>query len=479
MYNQLRTVPPEGRKDAPIAIIGEAPGKAENRAGRPFVGPAGGVLEECIHGASIIRSDLYLTNFSKQMIVKPNKDTIKTAEGITIWTYKNGLTELGRLMRDELVAELSSIGARVLVPMGNLAMNALIGKNGIYKYRGSIYHHESTGKKVIPTIHPAASLYGGEYIVRYYIIYDLRRAVEEMKTDEIGVPKQSFMIRPTFYEAEQVLSSLITLGRNGTRINYDIEILNGEVSCISFTDSLKWAICIAFKEYTIDEEIKLWDLIATLMEDPTITKVNQNIAFDYTTTFMRNKIGMNGRLDDPMIGHSILYPDFPKGLDFLTSIYTKVPYYKDDGKVWFKGIATESIDQFYTYSCQDSSTSIEAMNKIDEDLDRYKQFRGTYEETIKLLYPLGYMMIRGVKVNKEEFAKVKKDLEDSIEDNQKKLNEMTKRDFNVKSTQHKIKYFYVEKNITPYLKKGKPTTDAKAIARLAKGTATRDPMPEA
>jgi DNA polymerase I-like protein with 3'-5' exonuclease and polymerase domains len=225
------------------------------------------------------------------------------------------------------------------------------------------------------------------------------------------------------------------------------------------------------------EEIQIWEAVAKIMQDTRIRKCNQNILFDADALLFRNKVGFSGRFDDTMSAANLVYPDFPKGLDFLTSIYTRIPYYKDEGKIWFKGMGTD-INAFYRYSCQDSAVSIEIMDRLDNELDS-KGHRETYERTMKV-YPIcAAMMARGVRADKTMLLKVKAELEHARDSKQELLNKMCGEELNVKSTKQKIEYFYTRKNISPYKKQGRPTTDEKAMVRLAKGTATRPPIPEA
>jgi DNA polymerase I-like protein with 3'-5' exonuclease and polymerase domains len=85
---------------------------------------------------------------------------------------------------------------------------------------------------------------------------------------------------------------------------------------------------------TAEQEMQTWLAIAQILEDPRITKIGQNIIFD--ASFLLRKYGIKTRnVQDTMIQTGILTPDFPKGLDFITSVYTKEPYYKDIGKLAF------------------------------------------------------------------------------------------------------------------------------------------------
>jgi uracil-DNA glycosylase len=63
--NATQAVPGEGRKAAPLMLVGEQPGDQEDLAGRPFVGPAGRVLDRALQDAGIARADAFVTNAVK------------------------------------------------------------------------------------------------------------------------------------------------------------------------------------------------------------------------------------------------------------------------------------------------------------------------------------------------------------------------------------------------------------------------------
>ena len=82
-----------------IAIVGEAPGSYEDAQLKPFVGPAGTVLENCLHAAGIIRSDCYLTNVVK---VRPKNNIIDPYFSGTKGTFTAEGMEWVNFLREEL-----------------------------------------------------------------------------------------------------------------------------------------------------------------------------------------------------------------------------------------------------------------------------------------------------------------------------------------------------------------------------------------
>ncbi|KKK69376.1 hypothetical protein LCGC14_2934630, partial [marine sediment metagenome] len=92
--------------------------------------------------------------------------------------------------------------------------------------------------------------------------------------------------------------------------------------------------------WTLEEEVRIWNGIANIMGDESITKIGQNFIFDIHFLAYKMNIITRGPIIDTMMAHSILYPDFLKSLNFLGSVYTKQPYWKD--MVKFKDIKAES-----------------------------------------------------------------------------------------------------------------------------------------
>lgn len=326
---------PEGNPEtAKYVIVAEAPAREEMLRGQPLVGHSGRLFDQCIGNAGLSRRSFYITNVFDQMVIKPKKgDKIFATEDgktVTDCLWSNGFTDKGMVHVDRVRAEIRECNANVVVALGEIAMNALTGKRKITKHRGSVWPGISIGgKKVIPTIHPAASLHG-QYTWRYMITYDFQRAKKESEFDEIRRPGYQFTLVPTYRDA---CSYLKFIKSKGEPFAFDIEIIGRECSRISFATTDVRCISIGFNDYTHEEEIELWLLIADILEDESLPKIVQNGMFDMSFLFSQNNIHVKGEIWDTMVMQHIMYPDFPKGLDFLTSIYTDQPYYKDMVKV--------------------------------------------------------------------------------------------------------------------------------------------------
>lgn len=330
---QRRIIPPAGPLTAKIAIIGEAGGAYENSQLKPFVGPAGGVLEQCLHAAGIIRSEVYLDNVVPWQ--PPKNDILPYYNGA-----KGTFTPAGVECVNALRERLAKVEANVIVACGATAFSALAGVKGIMKYRGYVF--ESTGleepRKVIPMIHPAAAL-RGMYIYRHLIAADLKKAKQQSLTREIQRPQ-----RQLIYEYANVGEALEWLAyfEKQPIVAYDIEVVNYELACIDFCSdpSISCSIPVADRWSELDE-LQIWRGIQCVVGNPESIKVDQNGFFDRHFSLTRCGFVVRGPAHDTMIAHSIMFPELLKGLAFLGSIYCGAQEYWKD-KVKFENIKDES-----------------------------------------------------------------------------------------------------------------------------------------
>ena len=144
-----QTVFGEGRASARLLLVGEQPGDREDELGRPFVGPAGQLLDQALAEAEIDRADTYLTNAVKHFKWTPR--------GKRRIHQKPNASEIAAC-RPWVVAELDVVQPRVLVCLGATAAQALLGR-GVRVTRDRGRPVESTLAQVaFATVHPSSIL---------------------------------------------------------------------------------------------------------------------------------------------------------------------------------------------------------------------------------------------------------------------------------------------------------------------------------
>lgn len=119
---------------------------------------------------------------------------------------------------------------------------------------------------------------------------------------------------------------------------------------------------------------------------------------------------------------------------------------------------------FSLYNARDAIICAEVSPKLKKDLELQGNTQTSIDQT-KLLQPLNFMSAKGTRTDIKGIEKYREQLAKEIEDLQEELNTLCGKKINVKGDSLK-KYFYIEKNIKPYMKKGRPTLDEASLIRL-------------
>jgi DNA polymerase len=146
-----QTVFGEGAQHAEVMFVGEQPGDQEDHQGKPFVGPAGRVLDEALVAAGIDRDTTYVTNAVKHFKWE--------ARGKRRIHQKPNWAEM-TACRPWLEAELEVVHPRVLVLLGATAAQTLLGRQfRVTQFRGQLVE-SALAENVTATVHPSSILRG-------------------------------------------------------------------------------------------------------------------------------------------------------------------------------------------------------------------------------------------------------------------------------------------------------------------------------
>src|SRR5919106_1386338 len=144
-----QTVFGEGPKNAPIMLVGEQPGDYEDVAGKPFVGPAGKIMDRALDDAGIDRSQVYVTNAVKHFKWEPR--------GKRRIHQKPNSREIAAC-RPWLEAELRIVKPNLVVAMGATAAQAIFGPGfRVTRERGKVLSSK-LAPRVLATVHPSSLL---------------------------------------------------------------------------------------------------------------------------------------------------------------------------------------------------------------------------------------------------------------------------------------------------------------------------------
>ena len=236
---------------------------------------------------------------------------------------------------ERLAAELEAARPNLIVALGNTACWALLRATNIGSIRGGITAGSAAGvapgRKVLPTYHPAGVL--RQWSWRPIVVADLMKAWRQAGFAEVRRPQRLVTINPSLAELEAYVATLEA--HPPPRLSVDIETGQNQIKCIGFAANRAQAFVVPFVDLehssgsywgSPSEERKAWACVARLLALPS-AKVFQNGVYDlqYIT-----QLGMLPRActEDTMLLHHSLYPELPKGLGFLGSIYTEEPAWK-------------------------------------------------------------------------------------------------------------------------------------------------------
>jgi DNA polymerase len=164
-----QTVFGEGSARAHVMMVGEQPGDKEDLQGRPFVGPAGAVLDKALAAAGINRNDVYVTNIVKHFKWEPR--------GKRRLHKKPNITEISAC-RPWLEAEIRVVKPQVVVLLGATAAQGILGRDfRVTQHRGEWIKSE-IAPNVLATVHPSSILRATDDDSRHE---EMRKFIDDLK----------------------------------------------------------------------------------------------------------------------------------------------------------------------------------------------------------------------------------------------------------------------------------------------------------
>lgn len=299
-----------------------------------------------------------------------------------------------------LFEEIKEINPNVIVPLDDIALSAVYPHINLIKkpkgrkyfvscYRGSVLALRDDFQvrlpvpiRVIPTLSP--QILNQDPTARSYVKIDYKRIAANKLS---RAPLKEYGLVWIVRNAVE-LHRFLTRGfeKNDGFVTFDIESFGGLITCISFCFDGYEAASIPMSPYYYPEispgEMALmWQLIAKTLASK-LPKCNQNIKYDWTIE-ERHGFHVENVIHDTMLKAALLYPELPKALDFLTSIYTPLPYYKDEGKNFDP--RQHSKDQLLLYNAKDSLAAHIVNKEQDRELEENNQKDLYYNEIAPLI----------------------------------------------------------------------------------------------
>lgn len=460
-----------------LMIVGEAPGKRENESGLPFQGPAGQILDELLFKAGIRRSECYITNVVKYQ--PPYNDFTKL--------HLIGV-DLEQSVKELWENEINRLKPNCILVVGNHALNAVCGVDGILNYRGSILTAVDSRTKCVAMVHPAALFNrvegsnsdgeGGEskgglsWTYLKLMEADVRRAAEESVYPDINLPARELSIAYNSLELFRYFREYEKL----TDCASDIESINCIPATISFAFNRHHAISVPLlthigkhklTDMSEDEMDEVWRILDEQLRR--LNLIGHNFMYD------EYKLGLIGfrklRVkSDTLIKTRVIFPELPvKRLHVLSSLWTRQPYYKEEGKEFKLGKVR--IEQLLRYNAMDSAVDKEVDEEQEKDLEhlaeRYQVPLRSYYYNYQMRKHSFYLKMQnnGFRINmdrKNELAREYQAMADVVH---KRIEEAVGHEVNVKSSPQKFDLLYKEFKFKPF--KRQPTSEDAIVALMA------------
>lgn len=177
--NATQAVPGEGPKHAAIMLIGEQPGDAEDLQGRPFVGPAGALLDKALEEAGLARKKVYVTNAVKHFKWTPRgKRRMHKSPG------QREIEACGYWLE----RELGSTGALVIVALGATALKAVLDDSHARLQDALGKTIEHGGRTIVATYHPSFALRAPDPATRQRVYDTIVAALQH--ADKLSVKRK-------------------------------------------------------------------------------------------------------------------------------------------------------------------------------------------------------------------------------------------------------------------------------------------------
>jgi uracil-DNA glycosylase len=459
-YYNDRYVPDEGPENARILMVGEAPGEQEYDQKRPFVGLSGDILINVLSRNGLERSDVRLANLCHH---RPFNNKFEKLLGTSVLT--TGVKDL--------YAHIESYRPTVIAAMGSWPLAFLTGKKGIKKWRGSILSYiNDESIKVIPTFHPAAVLRDRGLYPTFDL--DIKRIISDSAFAEKRLPVRQFVTDPRGMELEEWVERLC----NSEYLACDIETVkrSKHILCVGFSPSPDVGVCI------VPSSPGGRRAIERILESDA-AKIFQFGSFDYAQltdneyTIRDPKAEKYDRIYywDTLIGQHSLAPELPRSLEYLTSIYTREPYYKtegrgtipDDAKGWSMKV---NKNELYVYNCRETCTTFEIFLAQFQEIirDGNDDLRASFDFSMEALDTAMHISQAGLPIDHERRELLQNILLTKWAKKQFILDRMTGFETNVRSPKLKnILYDKDKLGLPPRRNRdGSLTTDEDAIVSL-------------
>ena len=347
---------PSGPTTSKVLVMTDYPEKGDFNQGKIFSAKHGWLYKkmlESVPGGHFNKQ--YITSLSFNQL-EPPTPVWKNSKKLASYVQEH------RRNGDEINAEIANVNPNVIISVGEASLNYLTKLEGVKKFQGSILSLTTSfnlpNVKVVPIQHPR-DIYK-VYSAFYYTPIYLKKALQ-FENDPLPF-KETLHIEVV--NNFQAVSNYFRSHRDAPFIVADIETWFNLISCIGISLSPDSAIVIPFLEdgTSIFELCEILKLVQKGFNH--WPYVNQNAVFDHIRV-ERFGFKLKEVLGDTMLNMSAIYPELPKNLGFLNSLWTNIPYFKDENKGY---IPSKQLYFYCGKDCISTNQIFRAQMKDAEEL---------------------------------------------------------------------------------------------------------------
>lgn len=438
-----------GRGPVPcdVMIIGEAPGERGRNIRKPFSGAAGKLLGRMLEEAGLSRDKIYITNV---VHCQPPDNRTPTKSEI-------------QACKKYLQAEMDLVKPKYVLLLGNVALQGVLGRSGITKYRGEIF--EQDGVQYLPTLHPAAALRQPKYMP--VIKADINRFARLVK-QTLTLPND---FKWKLVQSPEYLRQCIDDIMSSDRISFDVETRgfnplapDATIHCLGIaTPQCSWVIPFDYpgsKFKSKEVAKKVFEVVHRAVTQASLRIVcAHNGKFD--NKWLRSQFGARFPLNfDTMLAAYLLDENSPHGLKYLASLYFHAPDYDipvpPDPKV-------VSLQKLAKYCALDVYYTLALQKILEEELKKDRRIERVFH---KLLMPASDLFeeveLHGVYVDIDKMESTYSYLRGQIEELKNELNQLAGREINWNSPQQVASVLYgdLKLPIVAFTSSGNPSTSS-------------------
>jgi len=455
-----------------VLFVGQNPGVDEDEANRVFIGDSGDKLQEFIDKYKI--TSYYITNAVKCHSPRNRIPTKAEVSACNIFLFE----------------EVQRLKPKIIIPMGNTALQAILGETGIHSWRNRIIRSDTYNCDVLPTLHPAAILRNPDQEdlmhkdfqkLREYLANKVEpESRERVEFGTVTVVQAKPQMNSIFKKILKRGIMFFDTETNGSDVYLADEL---ELTSISICCNNREAYVFPLTEYSENlKEYFIFHIMKPLLESEKVKICAQNLNFDAKVMKVKYGIETVNWWFDTMIAHYLIKPiRGTHNLHAMTWEYLADEAGGYDDFVRSVGGAhkIEPGPDLWYYNGLDSSVGYELMTIFEPILKKNGHWRIFREVLMEVSDDLMEMEIRGMQFDVPYIKELAKDYQSRMADIQYKMQQdegviefewKFGKKFNPKS--HKdLKWLLFDYYNLPILKTSKktklPSTDKECIAQWA------------